>query len=774
VLLYHLVTGSYPVQGGSIDEIRKAHQLPGRTLLSAAGSGLPGSFVAAVDRATDPDPARRFENARALETALAESLESAGDAAVSVDPSTVAPRSRMWWGSLTLAGLGLAAVIGGALLMTGTDHDVRVPVPQPPAAPAPSAPSRSEPPPLESPPAAASQDRESPGQTPPAVGPPDQTASTIRGGRPPVTIGTRADDTPQPTFHSIRMIEGIASVGSPSRDGRHVPYIDASGDILVWEKPTGRRTVVVRHNEGPDQFRLPLLSPEGDRIAFQWTVSDQIYELRIVNADGSGPRVLLPQQSELAPLPIEWSRDGRQILCWLRKNTNQYWDLTLVPTDGGLPRVVRHFDGVPPVRASLSGDGRFVVYDLPVGPRGPRDLFIVGTDGSPPRVLLDGPSNDMRPLWTPNDGYVFFQSNRSGSDAGWIVPVTDGAATGPPRMVAKDVSAFSDWSMTDDGELYYPVQEPFSEDLSVPFDPNATGQPGEPIPFSTRVHGRHAGFAWSPDGESIAYVVTIPRDGFRPNAHPFALQILDRGSKVPRVFSLDGALAFVGDRPPRWAPDGLSLVVWARSIENRWGYFRLDARTGASAPILLVNGYRLGLVEWSPDGTTLFYFDPLQGIVARELASGVETIAVSNEAWPSGQPGLAVGILSFVVSPDGRSIAFTVRDKNGNMSIIRQKVGGEFRELVKVSALQGLELHGWMHDGNDLIYSEMRDGPKPRQLWRAPADGSPPQRLVTPAALEASRSGYVSLSPDGRQLGYTDEAMVWDLSVLENFLPPDR
>ena len=63
-------------------------------------------------------------------------------------------------------------------------------------------------------------------------------------------------------------------------------------------------------------------------------------------------------------------------------------------------------------------------------------------------------------------------------------------------------------------------------------------------------------------------------------------------------------------------------------------------------------------------------------------------------------------------------------------------------------------------------------GTNRRQLWRDPVDGSPPQRLVTPAALETSSATNISISPDGRRLGYTDAVLVWDLCILENFLPP--
>ncbi len=70
VLLHHLASGTYPVQGRSIRDLRDAHELRHRTPLAAAKPGLPRHLVLAIDRATDPDPARRFSSAGALADAL--------------------------------------------------------------------------------------------------------------------------------------------------------------------------------------------------------------------------------------------------------------------------------------------------------------------------------------------------------------------------------------------------------------------------------------------------------------------------------------------------------------------------------------------------------------------------------------------------------------------------------------------------------------------------------------------------------------------------------
>ena len=70
VLLFFLVTGRYPVSGRTFEEVSAAHAA-GRRSLRDARPDLPQWFTAAVDRATDPDTARRFPTPGALQAALA-------------------------------------------------------------------------------------------------------------------------------------------------------------------------------------------------------------------------------------------------------------------------------------------------------------------------------------------------------------------------------------------------------------------------------------------------------------------------------------------------------------------------------------------------------------------------------------------------------------------------------------------------------------------------------------------------------------------------------
>lgn len=70
VLLYHLVTGRFPVSAGSIDALDAAHAKGVQTPLGDARPDLPDGFIAVVQRALAADPSARFASARELREAL--------------------------------------------------------------------------------------------------------------------------------------------------------------------------------------------------------------------------------------------------------------------------------------------------------------------------------------------------------------------------------------------------------------------------------------------------------------------------------------------------------------------------------------------------------------------------------------------------------------------------------------------------------------------------------------------------------------------------------
>jgi serine/threonine-protein kinase len=106
VLLFFLVTGTYPVVGKNLSEIRSAHELGRRQRLQDLRPDLPAGFVQTVERAIDPDASRRFESAGSLQAAVTSSAR----AVVGDERSEKRLRLAAWSGAAaTVAAAAIAA-----------------------------------------------------------------------------------------------------------------------------------------------------------------------------------------------------------------------------------------------------------------------------------------------------------------------------------------------------------------------------------------------------------------------------------------------------------------------------------------------------------------------------------------------------------------------------------------------------------------------------------------------------------------------------------------
>jgi len=74
VLLYHLVTQAYPVEGATVAAVKQAHRRGERAQLRDVRPDLPEAFVQIVERALAPVPQRRWPTAGAFEAELARFL----------------------------------------------------------------------------------------------------------------------------------------------------------------------------------------------------------------------------------------------------------------------------------------------------------------------------------------------------------------------------------------------------------------------------------------------------------------------------------------------------------------------------------------------------------------------------------------------------------------------------------------------------------------------------------------------------------------------------
>lgn len=261
-----------------------------------------------------------------------------------------------------------------------------------------------------------------------------------------------------------------------------------------------------------------------------------------------------------------------------------------MPADGGAPRVLQTFRRGQPRQVSLSPDGRFVVYDFPRDFQSLQSqLVILGTDGSPPHLLINESANDMNPFWTPDGTQVFFTSDRSGFMDGWVIDVAGGVARGEPTLVARNLALVQPVALTSDGAYHYRLDTSTLEVYTLPVDltDGAPQVSGTPTRVSPNVIGGHVGPDWSPDGRSLAYVTRVPSTGNTLSQGANKITVLDAVSGRQR--DVVPHLSALNITSPRWSPDGRSVIVRGTSLENRLDYFQVDLTTGEAAPIVLMD-----------------------------------------------------------------------------------------------------------------------------------------------------------------------------------------
>jgi eukaryotic-like serine/threonine-protein kinase len=112
VLLYHLVTNSFPVRAATIDQLQTQHAEGTIVRLRDARADLPSAFVRVIDRAIAPEPAKRYQSAGEFEAGLLESLaDSAPAAAPAPPPGRAEDRPRRWSRAAAIAGALAAALV---------------------------------------------------------------------------------------------------------------------------------------------------------------------------------------------------------------------------------------------------------------------------------------------------------------------------------------------------------------------------------------------------------------------------------------------------------------------------------------------------------------------------------------------------------------------------------------------------------------------------------------------------------------------------------------
>jgi Tol biopolymer transport system component len=185
-------------------------------------------------------------------------------------------------------------------------------------------------------------------------------------------------------------------------DGRVVlQHWQADGSVRAYLASVDATTLVPF--AGAEGDHSPVWSPDGSRIAFVRPTAGGA-SLHVMNADGSAVRRLTEHAGDDLLTPVSdvwdnhaspWSPDGSR-LAFVNAREWAYAVYSVRADGTGLVRVTDHhadtrFDGWSP-------DGRIT---FSAGVAGPRDVYVVGPDGSGLTNLTNGAAHDTNALWVP-------------------------------------------------------------------------------------------------------------------------------------------------------------------------------------------------------------------------------------------------------------------------------------------------------------------------------------------------------------------------------------
>jgi hypothetical protein len=262
---------------------------------------------------------------------------------------------------------------------------------------------------------------------PPGDGPPTTSTSTrvLSGdGPPPPLTSTRSTGDPVKQDMAIVDLDGVvirkvrvlpdgAYAPSLSPDGSSIAFLTGNGDVqrlmTISTDGSGLREI------GPPRINAgaPAWSPDGAMIAFSGEPADgpgPSFEIYVANADGSDLRELTSTDPGFATDP-QWSPDGSTI-AYSRKSSpgggNFEGDLWIVSPRGESQLTSTSVHGEKPV---FSPDGSQVAFSR----RG--RIWVMGSDGSDPHVLVRGDRTASAPRWSPDGTLLAYIEGETGDTA---------------------------------------------------------------------------------------------------------------------------------------------------------------------------------------------------------------------------------------------------------------------------------------------------------------------------------------------------------------------
>jgi len=636
-----------------------------------------------------------------------------------------------------------------------------------------------------------------------------------KGSRP----GTTGSESSAFLFRKIEFPgQGRTHLARLSPDGTKILYVDSKNKeqhegLYVRELSSGQEKRLV---DGNNSLALIYFewSPDGENIVYRHGRS----ELRIISSKGGDSKTLWssadPQNNVY---PMDWSRDGRYILCTMEKD--QILQLAVLASSGGDPRIVMTIPSAAWTSyPQFSPDGKSVVGAKTE--KGNSEIYIWTIDGGQEIRLTDDPANDDSPFWSPDGQYIVFLSDREKTRDLWAIPIQGVKPDGAPVRIKSNIGR-NTWvtDCTLSGTLtMFMVGEGASSDLFVLSVNPLTAEPhGQLLPFAKYPTAPSLFLAFSPDGKRVAY--TSRKGGFT----------------MPRIFISSGRDKEDEEIPApnyyvaniEWGRDGQSLLFPGWDPEGQLGIFRVSLQEHRIEPLQLTGKRSSGNVgafvnlRWLPQANR-FSVDRLGDknkirgnyrmdadgksvlLVTDKISADVWTWPSPNgkylaylegrdlKVWSLEEDRLISTLVQFpegkpyegpAWSPDGNQVA--LRDQKqlevislpGNTSRVLLEAGTN-TEIGVVPWFGGL---AWSPNGRTIAYCSQKISPESKpgaELWIMPTTGGSPRKIADAPATHP-RLGQILWHSGGEMIFVTGspestQPRTYEHWIMENFLPKSR